>query len=416
MSDLTLDRIDLARNEIYRHGFPHEIFTLLRREAPVWKHPRTEGVAACGADAFWVVSTLADVVEISRDADRFRSFEGPRLAGWPPHARGQMLITMDPPAHTRMRKLIAAGFTPRMVAALDEQARVWARKIVDRALELGSFNFVHEVAYQLPMHMIADVVGIPEADRQHVFSLVDTVLYGLDFENRMDPTEHQKAQGELFMYGRQLGEHKRANPVDDVWSTLATAKIAQDDGSETSLSEIELDLFFTVFTVAGSETTRNSIANGLLALVQHPEQLHRMRTDPSIINNAVEEIVRWSSPVTYFRRTAVDDVEFRGHRIAAGEAVTLWYPSANRDEQVFEDPFRFDVARPGNLQVGFGGPGVHHCLGANLARREIRVMFEELFARVAEIEITGDPVYSVTGVESPVSFSLKELPVRITAK
>jgi cholest-4-en-3-one 26-monooxygenase len=413
----TLDTIDLSDDDLFRHGFPHETFSVLRDEAPVWRHPRTPQLDAIGSEEFWVVSRLADVMTVSHDHERFRSFEGPRLAGWEPARRGQMLITMDPPDHTRLRRLVSSGFTPRRVAMLDAQAREWAVKIVEHALEQGECNFVHEVAYQLPMHMIADMEGIPLADRQPLFDMVNTLLYSMDKESEPSVSDEERAalEVQVYLYGRELAAEKRRNPTDDVWSTLTNAEISLPDGTTTKLSEMELDLFFIVLAVAGSETTRNSISAGLIALLDDPEQMARMRTDPSVMDSAADEIIRWASPVTYFRRTAVEDTVLGDVSISAGDPVTLWYPSANRDSDGFADPFRFDISRKTNPHVAFGGPGPHHCLGANLARREIRVLFEELFARVGDIEILGPPVYSVSGIQSPVVFSMKDLPVRMTA-
>lgn len=413
---VNLDTLDLSDYSLFRHGFPHHVFEHLRREAPVWKHPKTPGVAAFGGEEFWVVSKHADLLEASRDPERFRSFEGPRVQGWEPRMRGQMLITMDPPAHTRQRKLISAGFTPRMVSKLDEQARTWATSIVDNALEKGVCNFVHEVAYQLPMHMIADILGIPLSDRQYVFDLVNTQLHSLDPQHALPKDELEALQMQSFMYGRQLSDSKLANPSDDVWTQLTQVEVEGPDGETSKLSQLELDLFFIVLTIAGSETTRNAISSGLISLVQNPDQLQLLRDDPGLMTTAIEEIVRVSSPVTYFRRTAVHDTVLGGMEIKADEPVTLWYPSANFDETVFADPFRFDITRSPNPQAAFGGAGVHFCLGANLARREIKVMFEELLARVKDFEILGEPEYSVAGIQSPVSVSLKDMQVRMTAK
>jgi cytochrome P450 len=414
----TLDNINLSRNELFRNGFPHEVFTVLRDEAPVWRHPSTPELEAIGCEEFWVVSRHAEVQTVSRDPAHFRSFEGPRLKGWEPERRGQMLITMDQPDHTRLRRLVSAGFTPRRVDLLEAQAREWAVRIVEGALEKGECNFVDEIAYQLPMHMIADMVGIPVSDRETLFDLVNKSLYALDEDSDayLPEQERNALQGQIFLYGRELAAEKRRNPADDVWTTLTTTEVTQPDGTATKLTEMELDLFFIVLAVAGSETTRNSISAGLIALLDNPDQMERMRTDPSVRDTAADEIVRWASPVTYFRRTAVEDVTLGGVQIDAGDPVTLWYPSANRDADVFTDPFAFDITRKPNPHVAFGGPGIHHCLGASLARREIRVIFEELLDRVGGIEILGDPVYSVSGVQSPVVCSMKDLPVRLTRR
>jgi cytochrome P450 len=326
-----------------------------------------------------------------------------------------MVVSMDPPDHTRMRRLVSAGFTPRMITKLEDQARTWAATIVDRALEREQCNFVHEVAYQLPMHMIADIVGIPVSDREWLFDRVNVFLSSTDPRSRLSHDEINAIQAEMFGYAQQLGNEKRRVPADDVWTTLIQAEIEHDDGERTHLSSIELDLFFIVLTIAGSETTRNAISAGLMALVEHREQLELLRNDADMMSSAVEEILRWTAPAAYFRRTATVDTEIRGVPIAAGDRVTIWHPSANRDGDAFADPFRFDITRADNPHVTFGGGGVHYCLGANLAKREIRVMFEELLARVSEVEIVGEPEYSVQGIGNPITVSLKDLPVRLTA-
>lgn len=412
----TLDTIDLTDLELYRHGFPHEVFTVLREQAPVWSHPATEELGG----PFWVVSSHADVKAVSTDHETFRSFEGPSIPDWDANARGMMLITMDPPEHTRLRRLVNTGFTPRMTAMLEDQARGWAVEIIEGALEKGECNFVEEVAYPLPMHMIADIVGIPASDRQALFDVVQTNTeahnhsLGLPEEEML--ARQAAALGQMFAYARELADKKRQSPQDDVWTKLTTAEIELPDGSTTKLNEFELDLFFMVLTIAGSETTRDAIASGLVALLANPDQLELLRSDPSALDTAADEIVRWASPVTNFRRTATKDVVLHGAEIKAGDRVTLWYPSANRDAAVFTDPFTFDVTRSPNPHVGFGGHGAHFCLGAHLARREIRVMFEELLARTSEIELLGEPEYTVLGPHAMIAHSLKDVPVRLTRR
>jgi cytochrome P450 len=411
---LVLDSIDLTDPELFRQGFPHDTFAILRDEAPVWWHPECRGTERLGG-SFWVVSKHADVQAVSRDAARFSSLDGPSLPTLPPEQRGAMVVSMDPPDHTRMRRLVSAGFTPRMITKLEDQARTWATAIVDRALAREQCNFVHEVAYQLPMHMIADIVGIPVADREWLFDRVNVFLSSTDPRSRLSREEITAIGAEMFGYAQQLGDDKRRRPADDVWTTLIQAEVEHGDGVPTRLSPIELDLFFIVLTIAGSETTRNAISAGLMALVEHPEQLDLLRGDPDVMSSAVEEILRWTAPAAYFRRTATVDTEIRGVPSAAGDRVTIWHPSANRDEEAFEDPFRFDITRADNPHATFGGGGIHYCLGANLAKREIRVMFEELLTRVRDIEIVGEPEYSVQGIGNPITVSLKDLPVRLTA-
>ena len=220
-------------------------------------------------------------------------------------------------------------------------------------------------------------------------------------------------QTEMFQYARTLGQEKRTRPQDDVWTILSTVEIDADDGGRTRLGEMELDLFFLVLTVAGSETTRNAIALGLVALLEHPDQLDTLRRDPAVMPSAVEEILRWSSPVGYFARRATSDTQIRGVPIAAGQRVTLWYPSANRDDDVFAEPFRFDIRRAPNEHVAFGGGGAHFCLGANLARQEIAILFRTLLRRAGRIEILSAPRYSALGIYNPVLVALKTLPVRL---
>jgi cytochrome P450 len=409
-----LGTLDLTDNELFRRGFPHGVFTRLRDEAPVWQHPATPGTERFGGE-FWVVSKHADVQALSRDHARLRSYDGPMLQDWPPERQGMSIVSMDPPAHTRVRRLISAGFTPRLVARLEDQVRSWAGVVIDHALEQGECNFVHEVAYQVPMHMIADILGIPRSDRKWLFDRVDLFLRSLDPNTALPEPERTAVELEVFEYAHELGAEKRRSPADDVWTKLTEAEIDLEDGSRTRLTEFELDLFFMILTVAGSETARGAITAGLITLVEHPDQLERMRRELTVIPTAVEEILRWTTPATYFRRTATEDVEIRGVTLRVGDRVTLWYPSANRDADAFAEPFRFDITRAENPHVAFGGGGIHYCMGANLAKREIRVMFEELLKRVRDFEILGEPVYSVAGLDSAVSLAITELPVRLTA-
>jgi cytochrome P450 len=405
--------VDLTDAELYRDGFPHDVFTTLRDKEPVLWQASTGGAGGERDPGFWVLTKHDDVQTANRDPESFSSLDGPQLQ-LVPGMRGEMLVSMDAPAHTRQRRLINSGFTPRMVRRLDEQARHWAMTIIDRALEHGGCDFVHDVAYQLPMHMIADIVGIPVSDREYVFSLASSFLGGSTPASGKTPEEYVAVQAELFGYAQQLGRVKRSHPEDDVWTILSTVEVQNDDGGSAGLRETELDLFFMLLTVAGSETTRDAISLGLLALLENPEQFEKLRTDPDIMPNAVEEILRWASPVSYFARRATRDVEIRGVGIEAGDRVTLWYPSANRDEDVFDDPFRFDIGREPNPHVAFGGGGPHYCLGANLAKREITILFEELLARTTRVEAVGPPTYNVLGIDNPILVAVDTLPVHIS--
>jgi cholest-4-en-3-one 26-monooxygenase len=404
--------VDLTDLELYRQGFPHDVFAALRRDAPVRWQSFTGAYPGTHDEGFWVLAKHADVQAANRDTELFSALDGPQLQ-LEPGLRGTMLVSMDGREHTRLRRLISAGFTPRMVSRLDEQARRWAASIVDRALERGTCDFVREIAYQLPMHMIADIVGIPFDDRAHVFSLTSDFLAGSRPESGVSSDAHRSVQVQLFEYAQQLGRAKRSDPRDDVWTILSNVEVANEDGERTALREIELDLFFMVLTVAGSETTRDAISLGLLALLEHPDQLEVLRREPDAMRPAVEEILRWASPVSYFARRATRDTEIRGVSIAAGDRVTLWYASANRDEDVFDDPFRFDIRRTPNPHVAFGGGGPHFCLGANLARREITILFEELLARTHDIEAIEAPTYTALGIDNPILVAVNTLPVRL---
>ena len=410
-----LDSVDLTERSLFRDGFPHPVFDHLRRMAPVWWHPAKPGCEGTSGKGFWVLSRQADVVEASRDATRFSAKDGPSLAelgmsGLP------MLVNMEGTPHIRQRKLISAGFTPRMIGRLEQQARGWAVSIIEEALERGTVDFVDRVAYQLPMHMIADIMGIPVEDREWLFSLANDMLQSSDPEHGIPEEERPAITAKMYEYGHQLSEAKRAQPQDDVWTLLTDVEVTDDNGATLKLSPIELDGFFILLTGAGSETTRNAISHGLQALLADEAQLEQLRSNPGLLKTATEEIIRWASPVSYFRRTVLRDTEIGGVTVAEGDRVSLWYPSANRDERAFDDPYRFDVSRKQNEQVSFGGGGAHFCLGAHLARREIMILFEELLARVGKIEPLGPPSYSVQGIGNPLVVSLKHLPVHMSAR
>jgi len=406
---LKLDEIDLTRADLYRTGFPHDVFAVLRKDAPVWKHPTTPGLEQTAGDTFWVVSRAAEIREVSRRSELFVSSRGPGLAD---AGGGQdvWLTHMDGPAHLRQRKLISAGFTPRMIRRLEDLARDWAAKIVDAALERETVEFVEDVAYQLPMHMIADILGVPKEDRDWLFALTSDWLNCVDPQHPVPESKRSGLAVEIYRYGQGLAARKRALPEDDVLSLL----VAVED-ELGRLSDPELDAFFLLLTVAGSETTRSVIAAGLQQLLAEPAQLEALRRDPGLMRVATEELLRWSSPVAYFKRLAAADTEIAGVPIAKGDRVTLWFPSGNRDETCFQSPFRFDIRRQPNEHLTFGGGGPHFCLGAHLARREISILFEELFKRTSQIEPIGNPTYSVLGIKLPIIVSLGKLPVRLKA-
>ena len=417
MTESPIDRtyldVDLTDSGLYANGFPHEVFTALRHFEPVKWQSFPETLMGSHDEGFWVLSKHEDIQAASHNPELFSAFDGPQLSHQPEMA-GTMLVSMDGRSHLRQRRLISAGFTPRMVSQLERQIRQWAESIVDLALERGECDFVSEIAYKLPMHVIADIVGIPLQDRDALFLLANDMLQGGSPDRGMSRDEHIGTQIELFEYAQKLGEEKRTNPQDDVWTILSTVQVEADDGERTALSEIELDMFFLLLIIAGSETTRNAVSLGLLALLDHPTQLERLRQVPDAIPLAVEEVLRWSSPVSCFARRATRDTQVRGTTIAEGERVTMWYPSANRDSDAFVDPFRFDTNRSPNPHLAFGGGGVHFCLGASLARRELSTLIEVLLERTRHIELTGDPSYTSLGILNPILISMQELPVRLS--
>ena len=354
-----------------------------------------------------MLSRYEEIREVNRKSELFLSALGPGL-GY--EGNGLMLTDMDGQPHIRQRKLISSGFTPRMTRRLEDQAREWAVRIIDKALEKESVEFVQEVAYQLPMHMIADILGIPIEDRDWLFNLTNDVLLCVDPEHPVPESEREGLAAQIFGYGQKMATAKRGAPADDVLSVLVGV---EDELGK--LNDLELDSFFMLLTVAGSETTRSAISSGLQKLLTEPEQMDAMRKDPSLMKSATEEIIRWTSPVAYFKRIVAEDTEIAGVPVAKDDKVTLWYPSGNRDDAAFEDPFRFDIRRKPNDHIAFGGGGPHFCLGAHLARREITILFEELLKRTSGIELVGDPAYSVLGIGNPILVSLSQLPVRLKA-
>jgi cytochrome P450 len=408
----TLD-VDLTRHELYRDGFPFAMFEELRREHAVWHHPTAVMSRSPEGMDFWAVLGHPELLEVSRDWRTFSSLDGASISPTGEDQRGHTLVSADPPVHTRMRKLISAGFTPRMIRRLDEQVGARTTQVLDAAAARDTCNFVNDVAYQLPMHIIADIMGIPDADRPDVFRWTDTIMAAPDPAMDISPVEHLAAGMDLYKYAEHLGEDKRRNPTDDVWSILTTAEVEDDDGSLTSLTSSELDQFFLILAIAGSETTRSAISGGLVALLEHPEQMDRLRSDPDVLSTAVEEIIRWVTPVACFARTATTDTEVDGQLIRTGDRVSIWFPAANRDPRAFDRPEVFDITREPNPHVSFGGGGAHFCLGAHLARSEIRTMLTQLVTRFPDVEITGPPGYLVSAPEQTIAVSLRELPVRL---
>ena len=404
MTTMTLEDVNLADPGNFVASVPHEMFEVLRRDAPVWFHPGTDEF-----EGFWCIVKHADLVELSRDYGHASS----ALGGITLHdasaedleLQRQMMLMMDPPNHTKLRLLVNKGFTPRMIGRLDEHIRDIAKAIVDEVASRGECDFVVEVAAQLPLRVIVEMMGVPDADRPKIFEWTNRLIGSEDPEYNVSRDEAIGAATEMFMYSTELAAEKRKNPGDDIISTLLQAEV---EGNR--LTDTEFNLFFQLLAVAGNETTRNLISNGMNFMFEHPDQWAKLVNDRSLLPGAIDEMLRYASPVMYMRRTAPEDFELRGQTIREGEKMALWYISANRDEDVFEDPQRFDVTRSPNEYVAFGGGGPHFCLGANLAKLEIRVMFEELLNRLPDIARAGD----IQRLRSNFINGIKHMPVKFT--
>jgi cholest-4-en-3-one 26-monooxygenase len=402
-----LEDVDLFDPDAYLQGVPHDAFAKLRREAPVYRHPRA------GLPPFWAVTRYHDAVKVSRDWATFSSERKGALLREPPEealeTQRLMMLNMDPPRHAKLRGLVNKGFTPRIVNQLTPAIRGICAEILDAVSERGECDFVREVAAELPLQVIAELLGIPRSDRHQVFEWSNTMIASDDPEWQRSSEESMSAAMAMYAYANELALQRRDEPREDLVSVLMQAEVDEGDPSGgRRLSEMEFDLFFLLLAVAGNETTRNLISGGMLALIEHPDQARRLRGDPSLLEAAVEEMLRWVTPVMQFQRTAQRDTEIGGQRIAEGDRVAIYYVSANRDEAVFERPERFDVGRSPNEHLTFGGGGPHFCLGANLARLEIRLMFEQLLDRLTHIELNGPP----RRLRSNFINGLKEMPVR----
>lgn len=395
-TDLALDEIHLGDIEQWMRPDREGIFAKLRAERPVSFHaepvPPPE-VPIPQGPGFWAVTRYDDVMQVSRDPDGFHSAPSINIGDIPPEIAEWLgsMINMDAPKHTKMRLIVNRGFTPRQVAKIEENVRTQAREIVDRVASLGECDFVSEIAAALPLQIICDMLGIPRSETQRIFELTNKILGVGDPEYVQSLEELMAAGMELFQYGLTLAQDRLDNPRDDITTALMQAEV-EDENGKHKLSPSELGSFFLLLVAAGNETTRNAISHGMLALTHHPDQRAAWTADlDGVSASAVEEVVRWATPVIHFRRLATRDVVVGGQEIKAGDKVVMFYNSANRDERAFGDPFRFDVKRSPNEHAGFGAGGPHFCLGANLARREIKLMFEELFRRLPDIEITGEP-------------------------
>jgi cytochrome P450 len=383
--------VDLADTSLWRTGFPDELFDELRRTQPIFRHRLTENVRRTLGRDFWVTTKHRHSLRLHRDTDSFTATDGPLIQGVGPVGSFPTIINMDPPELTKRRRVLSHAFTPKAIGRLETAIRARAAALIDRLLEAGGGDWIADVADVLPMSVIGDIIGIPDRDRPHIFETLDRILKAGSPESRKPTPDQLESFGEIFAYASQLTESKRRSPTDDIWSTLISAVVTDDSGERLSIPAAELEIFFFVLTFAGSDTTKNALASGVQAFVANPGQIERYRADESVRARAVEEVLRWASPIMFWTRTAKVDVEMDGITIPAGSRVVSMLRSANRDEEVFADPHTFDISRTDNPHLAFGGGGPHHCLGAMLARAEIRAVLDELLLRCDGIEL-GDPV------------------------
>jgi cholest-4-en-3-one 26-monooxygenase len=398
---------DFTDPDLYAVRVPQDEFAELRRTAPVWWNPQRRGIGGFDDEGFWAVTRHADIVEISRDSDTYSTWENTAIIR---HAEGAtresvelqrfVMLNIDPPQHTKLRGIVSRGFTPRAIGSLRDVLTSRAARIAEAAAAAGTGDFVRDVAAELPLQAIAELIGVPQEDRGKVFTWSNDMVGYDDPEYTADPAA---AAADLIGYSMAMAEDRRRCPRDDIVTKLTQAQVDGD-----SLSADEFGFFVILLAVAGNETTRNAISHGMLAFLDHPDQWELFRAERP--GTAVDEIVRWATPVTVFQRTALRDTTLGGQQIKAGQRVGLFYRSANFDEDVFDHPERFDIRRDPNPHLGFGGSGAHFCLGASLARLEIDLIFSAVADAMPDIRKAGDPVRLRSGWLN----GIKRLPVRYT--
>lgn len=373
--------IDLISPGVFAHGHPWEQYAWLRAHDPVHRHEDPTG------GWFWALTTYDDIRTVSRQPKRFSSYAKGVMIGDPDEVtlfpQRQMMLTMDPPQHDRFKLLVSRGFTPKQAQLLRDRIDELSREIVDDVAERGSCDLVHDVAGRLPSGLIAELMGIPRADGERLYELTE-IMHTTD-PTVADEAAHLNAIAEMLGYAREVAERKRREPGDDIASTLVQAEV---DGQR--LTDDEFQWFFLLLVNAGGDTTRNLVAAGMELLFEHPDERARLTNDiDGLLPSAVEEMLRYSSPVAHFQRTVTEDTELHGVSMAAGDRVVMFYGSANRDEAMFDQPDRFDVGRSPNPHVAFGGGGPHLCLGLHVARIEIASIFRELLTRLPDLAPDG---------------------------
>lgn len=413
LADLGPDDADITSHDVYTHGVPHATFDRLRKESPVYWTEEADG------SGFWSILRYDDALAVSRDVDTFTSSKGIRLEEMDEEETQARLTMMelDPPDHTRYRRLVSKGFTRRSVESYEDQIRQLAIEVIEAALEKNEFDFVHAIAEQLPMRMLGKLLGTSDEDGHKLVAWGDALLgntdpdftdFPVDLTNtdefRMVPFR-SPASIQIFRYAQLQAEDRRACPRSDVISQLLAPTI---DGEP--LTDLEFNNFFTLLVAAGNDTTRYTMTHAMWTLMNHPQLWDAWKANPDLTPTAVEEVLRTSAVTMHFRRTATRDIEMRGQHIKAGDKVAIWFNAANHDPEAFENPYRYDLAREKNDHMAFGRNGPHLCLGAWLARMEVRLVFEELMKRVDRFEPAGD----VARLRSNFIAGIKRLPVKVS--
>jgi cholest-4-en-3-one 26-monooxygenase len=398
-----LSDVRLYDPDEFQQRMPYEWFDYLREHAPVQRfEDPIQGVP------FWAITKHADVVQVSRDPTTFSSFKQTSLFREPVlendlEEQQLMLVNQDPPEHTRLRSIVNSGFTPRMTGRLEARIREYATEIVDRALQKDQGDFVELVSAELPLEVIAELMGAPLEDRAMIFDLSNRLIGFDDPEFQNTPEEARIAAAEMYVYSEDLRQQREQDPRDDI-----VTKLAQAEFEGHGLEPLEFNLFFLLLSVAGNETTRNAISHGMNAMLDHPDTWEQFKADPApLAPTAADEIIRWAHPVIQFRRQTTTEVEVGGVPIPQDEKVVIYYASANRDEDVFDDPYVFDITRDPNPHVSFGGGGPHFCLGSHLAKLEVRIMFETIAERMPDIRRIGE----VRRLRSSFINGIKQMPV-----
>ncbi|HWI42827.1 MAG TPA: cytochrome P450 [Nocardioides sp.] len=389
---------DFTDPDVNWTAVPHELFKELRGTAPVtWidqKPGAYDGMSDESGGGYWALTRHADVAAVSKNSKDFSSAENGAIIRFAEGTqRGDielqrvMILNQDPPEHSTMRHIVSRGFTPRAIQQLEETMRSRAVRIVQEAVERGTGNFVEEVASELPLQAIADLLGVPQEDRKQLFHWSNSML------GHEDPdfagADSQTAATEMLVYAMAMAADRQATPRDDIITRLINADLDDPSAGARGLTDDEFGYFVIMLSVAGNETTRNAITHGMNAFFEHPDQWELWKTDRP--ETMIDEVVRWATPITVFQRTALNDVEVGGVQVTKGQRVGMFYASANFDEDVFDDPYTFDITRDPNPHVAFGGHGAHYCLGANLARQEIWMIFNALADHAPDISKVGEP-------------------------